>query len=58
MTVMLKGHRKCDESCYDAKGNVCHCVCNGKNHGLGLEHVLGEESDAQKIAKSEEGEDE
>ena len=31
-----EGTRRCDESCYDAKGPDCDCVCGGRNHGKGL----------------------
>jgi hypothetical protein len=27
---------RCDASCYDAEGNVCLCICGGRNHGAGL----------------------
>lgn len=24
---------QCDERCWNAKGDKCHCVCGGANHG-------------------------
>ncbi len=27
--------RVCNQSCYEAKSPVCHCICGGKNHGQG-----------------------
>src|SRR5258708_23234521 len=24
--------RVCNQSCYEAKSPVCHCICGGKNH--------------------------
>ena len=36
-----EGHiQKCDASCYDAKGDVCTCVCGGMNHGKGLKQAM------------------
>ena len=29
--------RACDARCYNARGDVCTCVCDGLNHGIGLE---------------------
>lgn len=34
------GTRHCDSRCYDAKGSVCTCCCNGRNHGAGLQSAL------------------
>lgn len=28
--------RRCDARCYNAVGEKCKCVCNGKNHGGGI----------------------
>jgi hypothetical protein len=25
--------RTCGPQCWNAKGDTCHCVCGGKNHG-------------------------
>ncbi len=33
------GHR-CDERCYNAKHMTCHCVCGGRNHGVGLKQAI------------------
>lgn len=30
----------CDARCYDGKGKVCHCICNGANHGVGFAQAL------------------
>ncbi|NPV54541.1 MAG: hypothetical protein HPY71_13670 [Firmicutes bacterium] len=42
------GVRKCDSRCYNAKGPICNCVCNGINHGVGLRAAL---ENTRKIAK-------
>jgi len=34
--------RHCDARCYNAKGKVCRCICEGINHGLGLEKAKGQ----------------
>jgi hypothetical protein len=34
------GARRCDARCYNAKGDDCHCVCGGKNHGVGHDVAL------------------
>jgi len=26
---------RCDARCYDASGEICTCVCGGRNHGVG-----------------------
>lgn len=28
--------RSCCARCYNAKGPVCQCICEGGNHGVGL----------------------
>ena len=25
----------CDEACYDAPRETCHCICQGMHHGIG-----------------------
>lgn len=32
--------RRCDRSCYEAKGKRCRCCCGGKNHGVGLNQAI------------------
>ena len=27
---------RCDAKCHNAKGDVCHCICGGLNHGCGF----------------------
>lgn len=35
-TVMARpGIRTCDPRCRNARGDVCVCSCNGRNHGAG-----------------------
>jgi len=34
------GNRRCDAKCYDADDGKCDCVCNGANHGVGLDKAL------------------
>lgn len=39
MTVLIRqkiGRRTCNNRCYNAEGTKCQCICDGKNHGLGL----------------------
>jgi hypothetical protein len=31
---------RCDAKCYNATHPDCHCVCGGKNHGVGLKQAL------------------
>lgn len=31
---------RCDAGCYMAKTPKCHCICGGKNHGVGLKRAL------------------
>lgn len=31
---------RCNAQCYDAKSAVCYCVCEGKNHGVGLKKAI------------------
>lgn len=31
---------RCDARCYEAKDQACFCICNGKNHGMGLEQAI------------------
>lgn len=26
---------RCDARCHEARGEVCHCICGGANHGVG-----------------------
>ena len=40
---MDESGRRCDESCYDAHGLTCACICHGKNHGQGLAKALANE---------------
>jgi hypothetical protein len=30
----------CDNRCYDAPPPPCVCICNGANHGVGLQQAL------------------
>ncbi|MFV2172285.1 hypothetical protein ACFHW2_12125 [Actinomadura sp. LOL_016] len=30
----------CGRSCYDAEHDDCHCICEGMNHGAGLEQAV------------------
>lgn len=41
MTLIKETHsdgttRRCDARCYNAKGPTCHCLCGGRNHGVGV----------------------
>jgi hypothetical protein len=36
--VITAGRRRCDARCYDGgKDGKCKCICQGINHGVGLE---------------------
>ena len=38
MTLIQEGRRLCDSRCYEAsRGSECHCICEGRCHGLGLD---------------------
>lgn len=40
-TILSDGEgRRCDATCYDAKGPECDCICGGRHHGRGLEEAL------------------
>ena len=30
---------RCDARCYNAKGEDCHCICKGSNHGKGYDEA-------------------
>ena len=37
ITQYTNGRRRsCNARCYNAKGSVCTCICEGHNHGVGL----------------------
>ncbi|KKL45013.1 hypothetical protein LCGC14_2359940 [marine sediment metagenome] len=47
MTILLivansEGERRCDAKCYVASGLDCDCVCDGQNHGKGINAALAE----------------
>jgi hypothetical protein len=50
--AVYEGGRRCDETCYNAKGMNCACGCGGKNHGMGLEQALRNEGMTQDEAGS------
>ncbi|WP_116025538.1 hypothetical protein [Thermomonospora umbrina] len=31
---------QCDATCYQAVGEVCRCVCEGENHGVGYDRAV------------------
>lgn len=39
-TILIDGRRRCDASCYDAKHSECHCICEGKNHRVGVAKAI------------------
>lgn len=41
ITVWNDGHPAggCNHSCYDAETKTCLCLCQGENHGVGLEQA-------------------
>lgn len=48
MTILVSTDgRRCDEACYNAKRLGCHCICGGRNHGLGLQHALENQREYQ-----------
>lgn len=47
MTTVLEARKsdgtligRCDSKCHYAKGPKCNCICQGKNHGVGLEKAI------------------
>ena len=32
--------RTCNAKCYNAKGQVCACICEGTNHGVGMKGAI------------------
>lgn len=41
MTETVGGRtRRCDRRCYDGRGKRCRCICQGRNHGVGLQRAL------------------
>jgi len=30
---------RCDAKCYQAHQPVCHCICGGANHGVGVQQA-------------------
>jgi len=42
--IISKGRKRsthrCDERCYDSADKKCRCICQGKNHGVGLKQAL------------------
>ena len=37
--ISVKGGR-CNAGCYNAKHEKCVCVCQGRNHGIGLDRAV------------------
>lgn len=44
---------RCDSRCYNAIGTECLCICNGKNHGVGLAKALENIQDETLISQAE-----
>jgi len=42
--IIVKGSKKilhrCDQRCYNATSKKCRCICQGRNHGVGLKQAL------------------
>jgi hypothetical protein len=32
---------RCDAKCYEAQEDECNCICQGRNHGAGLQQAIG-----------------
>jgi len=44
LITAFEGKRRfavCDAACYDNDKPHCRCICNGRNHGVGLHHAMG-----------------
>jgi hypothetical protein len=42
---------RCDARCYNAKGEDCHCICQGTNHGKGFDIARANtDANGQKLA--------
>jgi hypothetical protein len=35
-----EGTRRCDARCYNAQHPGCDCICQGRNHGVGLARAI------------------
>lgn len=31
---------QCNATCYEATGRACRCICEGRNHGVGLDRAI------------------
>lgn len=48
---------RCDARCYNAKGEVCHCICQRTNHGKGYDEARANtDKRGQELAKAFEAE--
>lgn len=46
---------RCDAKCYNAVGDKCDCICQGKNHGVGFEKAFEQtQEEAEYIEKARE----
>lgn len=53
-TILIRGARRCDSSCYNAKTppKGCRCICQGRNHGVGLDRAVENTREALSIARA------
>lgn len=40
---------RCDAKCHDATSDVCHCICGGANHGVGIKKAI---ANTEEMAKN------
>lgn len=46
MATLIAAHEydkclgRCDAKCYNATSEKCKCICNGENHGVGLNQAV------------------
>jgi hypothetical protein len=40
--LLYNGHQaaSCNAQCYNSKSAICDCICNGLNHGVGLQAAI------------------
>jgi len=47
MSILIEAHRsdgtligRCDHLCYNGHGPRCKCICGGRNHGVGKNQAI------------------
>ena len=55
--VILISHKKriCNSRCYNARGKICRCICQSRNHGVGYDKAV---QNTMQIYEEQDGEGE